>query len=90
VTAFCYTHSMKKKIFESLGWYGVVAILIAFALVSFDYIGAQSFWFQFLNLTGSVGIAIDAFYNKDKPAAFLNVAYALIALVVLLKIFLKV
>ena len=78
---------MRNKLLEALGWYGVVAILIAYALVSFNYIGAQSFVFQILNLTGSAGIAVDAFKNKDRPAAVLNVVYALIGVIALARIF---
>ena len=77
---------MRKKIYEIFGWYGVVAILIAYALVSFNYVSGQSFIFQILSLTGSVGIAIDALANKDHPAAVLNIIYAGIALVVLVQL----
>jgi hypothetical protein len=80
---------MRKKIYEALGWYGVVAILVAYFLVSFNYVSGQSFWFQLLNLTGSAAIAVDAFSNKDRPAAVLNVVYSLIAVIVITQIFLK-
>ena len=78
-----------KKIPDILGWIGVVAILVAFALVSFGYVGGQSLAFQILNLAGSGLIAYDAFTNRDKPAAVLNLAYAAIAVIVLLKIVIK-
>lgn len=74
----------KSKLFEIFGWYGMVAILTAFVLISFNYVKSNSFLYQILNLTGALGIALNAFNKKDAPAMVLNVVYALIAGVVLL------
>ena len=78
---------ISESLTEFFGWYGVVAILVAYALVSFNYIGAQSFLFQILNLSGSAGIAVDALKNKDRPAAVLNIIYALIGVIAIIRIF---
>ena len=75
-----------KKLPDILGWFGVVAILVAFTLVSFGFVGGRSLLFQILNLLGSAAIAYDALTNKDKPAAWLNIIYAVIALIALLSV----
>jgi len=55
---------MKKIIPEIIGWYGTVAILSAYAAVSFSLITSSSFLFQFLNLTGSIGIIVISLTKK--------------------------
>jgi len=38
---------------EILGWYGVIAVLGAYALISFS-LSANSLWYQGLNITGGL------------------------------------
>lgn len=78
---------MKNKITEILGWYGVVAIVGAYALLSFNIIGNNSLWYQGLNLTGAIGIVVDALDDKNTQPAVLNIIWAIIALVAIIKIF---
>ncbi len=70
---------------ELFGWYGVVAILLAYVLVSFNVIPAQSSAYQLLNLTGALGIALEAGIKKDFAPVVLNAFWFLIALVALLR-----
>jgi hypothetical protein len=77
---------MKNKIIETLGWYGVVAILSAYALLSFNIIISDSFFYQFLNFTGASIIALLSFYKHNLQPAVLNVIWALIAIVALSQI----
>jgi len=77
---------MKSLIPNILGWYGAVAILIAFALISFNIINSNSLTYQLLNLTGSIGIVVNASRKKDFPVIGLNICWVLIALVALIKI----
>lgn len=78
-----------KKNFEIFGWYGTVAILSAYALVSFSIISSNSIWYQMLNLTGATGIVIISFSKKVYQPAFLNLIWAIIAAVVLIKLILR-
>ena len=78
---------MKAFIANDLGWYGAVAILLAFGLVSFDLITPNSYTYQLLNLTGSAGILINAKRKKDFPAAALNACWIIIALIALIRLF---
>lgn len=70
---------------ELFGWYGVVAILLGYVLVSFNVIQAQSITYQLLNLTGALGIALEAAIKKDFAPVALNTFWFLIALAALLR-----
>lgn len=80
---------MKNKIVEIVGWYGAGAILLAYALVSFGTIGPTSFPYQFLNLTGAIGIVILSVVKKVYQPAALNIVWAVIALIAIVKLFIK-
>ncbi len=78
---------MRNIITETLGWYGVVAIVGAYALLSFNVIHSGSLWYQGLNLTGAIGIVVDALDDKNTQPAVLNTIWAIIALIAIVKIF---
>ena len=71
---------MKAKLIGILGWYGVLAILSAYGLVSFEIISAKGYIYQILNLTGALSIAAETISKNDKQPAALNLAWAVIAL----------
>ncbi|MEI8123886.1 MAG: transporter [bacterium] len=78
--------SIYNWVTEALGWYGVVAVVLAYALLSFKILSSDSLLFQGLNLTGSIGIVIDALDDKNTQPAVLNIIWAIIALVAIVKI----
>ena len=71
---------MKKTLVAYAGWYGVVAILAAYALLSFNIVGSKNLIYQLLNLSGAIGIIIEAASKKDKQPVVLNIVWAIIAL----------
>lgn len=77
---------MKQKIIEALGWYGVLAILAAYALVTFTVIQAKSYPYQLLNLTGALGLVIEATSKRDQQPAALNIVWAVIALIAIIQL----
>lgn len=77
----------RNTLIEAIGWYGVVALLLAFALVSFDVLRSSSIWYQLLNLTGAAAIALDAFNQKNYQPGVLNVIWGIVALIALVRIF---
>lgn len=80
----------KKQILaEIAGWYGAVAILAAYMLVSFNIISGNGLLFQLLNLTGAFGIIAIASYKKVRQSVLLNIFWSLIAVVALVRIFIK-
>lgn len=77
---------MKHKAENLFGWYGVLAILTAYILVSFNIIIAKSWAYQLLNLSGALGIIVEALSKKDAQPAVLNAAWALIAFLAILRL----
>jgi len=77
---------MKNKITEILGWYGVIAVVGAYALLSLNILTSNSLLFQALNLTGAIGIVFDAIDDKNVQPAVLNIIWAIIAIVAIVKI----
>jgi hypothetical protein len=80
---------MKAKAVSVIGWYGVAAILGAYALVSFNVVEAKSFTYQLLNLSGAVAIIIEALTKKDYQPAALNGVIAIIAVLAIARIILS-
>lgn len=77
---------MKNKAITFAGWYGVLAILGAYGLVSFDVVSADSLPYQMLNLSGAVGLIIETASKKDRPPVVLNIVWAIVAIVAIAKI----
>lgn len=77
---------MNKKIIEYYGWYGTVAIVLAYILVSFQFLSPTSLWYQVLNGTGALGIVLVSFNKKNYPPGVLNVIWTLIAVIAIVKI----
>ena len=79
---------MTKYFGEILGWYGAIAILVAYALVSFSLVTPTSLVYQLLNLTGGVGIVVNSFKHMAYPSGILNIIWAVVAGVAILKVLL--
>jgi hypothetical protein len=75
----------KRKIAEIFGWYGAVAIVSAYALVSFDVISPDGWLFQVLNLTGALGIIVISSLKKVRQSIVLNAFWAAIAVLALVR-----
>ena len=77
---------IKNKFIQWFGWYGVVAILGAYFLVSFSYLAPGGLPYQLLNFTGSLGIALEAYSKKDQQPLWLNIVWMFIGAVVIAKL----
>jgi hypothetical protein len=75
-----------KYVVELAGWYGVIAILAAYGFVSFNMVGANGIVYQLLNLTGGGSIALISMRKRAFQPATLNIAWALVALVALVRL----
>ncbi|MEK7066336.1 MAG: hypothetical protein AAB965_02055 [Patescibacteria group bacterium] len=78
---------MKGKFIELFGWYGTCAIILAYASISFNYISPTDPTYQLLNLTGALGIVMETLYKKDYQPAVLNIIWAVVGLIALIKMF---
>ena len=76
----------KKIINEIIGWYGTVAIVSAYALLSFNIIVSKSLIYQLLNATGAIGIIYISFKKKAYQPGVLNIIWTIIATVAIIKI----
>jgi hypothetical protein len=65
--------------FDVVGWYGVVALLTAYALLSLGYLDGSGLFYQLLNFTGALGILVEASAKRDFEPVVLNVVWAGIA-----------
>lgn len=80
---------MKEKITEFLGWYGIVAILVAYILISVGYFNSESLWYQLFNFTGAIGVIVDAWQDRNIQPVVLNSVWLAVALFALLKMLLN-
>jgi len=76
----------KKIIDEIIGWYGTVAILLAYALLSFGIFTADNIYYQLLNGTGALGIVLISFKKKTYQPGVLNIIWAFIAFIAIINI----
>ncbi|MBI5654501.1 hypothetical protein HZC53_02520 [Candidatus Uhrbacteria bacterium] len=74
-----------KDIVDSLGWIGAISILAAYAAMSFGFVYPTSPLYQGLNLFGALGIVMSSLPRKAYQATTLNLVWAAIALIALLR-----
>jgi len=77
---------IKNAISETIGWYGAVALLLAYALSTFKLLSQQTVVYQVLNLTGAVGIVYVCLAKGTYQPAVLNTIWAIVALIALVKL----
>jgi hypothetical protein len=70
---------------EVVGWVGAALILIAYLLLSAGRLEARSTVYQGLNLAGAIAFVLNSGWNGAIPSAALNVVWAGIALVALVR-----
>lgn len=78
--------SWHANLIEAGGWYGAAAVLLAYALVSFNAISPHGWIYQLLNFTGAVGVLIISYMKRARQPALLNFVWAVIALVALVQL----
>ena len=72
-------------LYHVTGWYGSVAIVSGFFLVSFGILHTGDFLYQLINLTGASGILYLSYKKNVKESLFLNSFWAVIALISMVK-----
>ena|SRR3989344_3153583 len=76
----------KKMFVEVYGWYGTIAIVLAYILVSFSILQPADIRYQLLNATGALGVVLISFYKQAYQPAILNILWATIAFIAIVKI----
>ncbi len=75
----------KDKIIEIIGWYGPLAFVLSFALVSFKVVEPISYIYQLLNLTGAISIIVISLHKKVYQSVALNGFLLLISVVTIIR-----
>ncbi|MEK6857816.1 MAG: hypothetical protein AABX39_04485 [Nanoarchaeota archaeon] len=71
---------------EIIGWYGTFAIVLSYALVSFNFLSSSTILYQTLNFTGAAGIVYISLKKKAYQPGVLNIIWAVIALIAIIKL----
>ena len=74
---------------QVLGWIGTFLVVLAYYLVSTNKINATSKRYQLINLFGAIGVGFNVFHQQAWPALALQVVWAIIAIVSIIKIIRK-
>jgi len=69
-----------KILFDTLGWLGALVFLVSYFLLIIKKWKATSVVFHFSNIMGGVLLTASALYDLSFPSAFINLAWAFIAL----------
>ena len=66
--------------FDATGWAGAAALLVAYAMVSSKKLEGDSTAYQFLNIVGSLLLAINTISYGAYPSSFVNMIWIGIAI----------
>jgi hypothetical protein len=77
---------MNPRLANGLGWYGAIAFLVGYALISFGLLPAESILYQSIVLTAAIGLVIISTTKKVFQTVLLNGLTAAIALAAILNI----
>ena len=69
-----------------IGWYGAIAILAAYGLSSSSILSPHDLLFQFLNLSGALGLLAVALRRRVHQLTFINTIWAAIAIISIINI----
>ncbi len=77
----------KKVFFQLFGWYGAIAIVGAYYMVSFGILDVQSIFYQLLNITGALWIVTISYIKWAYQPMTLNLIWFIIGMIALIKLF---
>ncbi len=77
---------VRKKIASVFGWIGMILILGAYFLVSYNFVEGEGIIYQLINLIGAGGLFYNAYFSKSKPLMALQLSWAIIAIIAIVKI----
>ena len=70
---------------QAVGWVGTALIVLAYFLVSGEHVNGKSRIYQLMNLGGAIGVGINVFHQQAWPALALQITWAIIAIVSLVR-----
>lgn len=75
-----------KILFDIIGWIGSFAVVLAYALNSYQKIKSDSYGFLFLNLIGGLCLIVYTAFYSAYANTFLNIVWVIIAIPALIKL----
>lgn len=76
----------QKHLVDIAGWLAALLILSGYFLLTAGRLTARSPAYQWMNVVGAVGFVINSGYFRAWPSAVLNVIWAAIGIVALIRI----
>ncbi len=70
---------------QIVGWIGAFLIVLAYFLVSYKKVQADSRLYQVMNLAGAMGVGVNALYQEAWPSFGLQIVWGIIAITALVK-----
>jgi hypothetical protein len=83
--AACRRLYMKGKYFERIGWLGFVLIVSAYLFLTTRLLEPDAIAYHVMNLCGALCMAANAKHSGAKPLLWLNVVWAMVALLGLVR-----
>jgi hypothetical protein len=74
---------------EIAGWLGAALILLAYLLLSIGRFTGQSPVYQWMNVFGAIGFTINGWWHRALPSTALNIVWAAIGLLTLVRLALR-
>lgn len=71
----------RKKLIEEIGWAGAFAVILGYALTSFNVVSVNSWVYHVLNLFGSLGIIVLATAKHTEQTVIVGSVRGIIAFV---------
>ena len=71
---------------DIVGWFGAILLLGAYLAVSMGLLSYDNFWYQIMNIIGSLFMFILAAARHAKPSAITNIIWAGIGIIALIGI----
>ena len=68
------------KYSEQIGWYGMIAVLVGYFLVSLGFVDKSNIIYVLLNFTGSLGLGIISYKKKAVSLYVFYFTWAIISL----------
>jgi hypothetical protein len=72
--------AIKPKHFEYIGWVGFILIVAAYFFLTIKLVDANAACYHIMNLIGALCMVANAKHNGAKPLFWLNVVWALVAI----------
>lgn len=73
-------------VYSVLGWLGVVVFILAYLLLSLEYLSANKTTYHWLNALGAICLVVNSVSTDDLPSVAVNAIWGLIALLTVVKI----